>query len=330
MTKGLAWPATLVGAATAAEGGLRAIRNASGIAALQRIRFRNRALLVVEFGAILGPLKLPVSRNQGHDSLKKDTAIKSLQQRITEIDAANWQVRCSATDYPRDQHIAAHSHNKHQLIYAIEGVMVVRSKLGQWTVPPSRGLWMPSGETHEVRCIGPVKMRSVFVRPDGLTSLPAAPRVVGISALLSELIKTSVHIAEPYSEDSREARVMGLMLDELKLLPTLPLHLPQPTDTRIALICSTLQANPGDGSTLSDWSTRLNLDEKTIQRLFRTSTGMTFGQWRQQARLLLALERIAGGEKIIDIAGDLGYESPSAFTTMFKKHFGTTPSQFFR
>lgn len=91
-----------------------------------------------------------------------------------------------------------------------------------------------------------------------------------------------------------------------------------------------MQNDPGDGSTLADWSERLNLDEKTIQRLFRKETGMTFGRWRQRARLLLALERIAVGERIIDVAGALGYDSPSAFATMFKKQFGTTPSQFFR
>lgn len=57
---------------------------------------------------------------------------------------------------------------------------------------------------------------------------------------------------------------------------------------------------------------------------------MTFGQWRQQARLMQALERIALGERIIDVAGALGYDSPSAFASMFKRQFGTTPSQFFR
>lgn len=49
---------------------------------------------------------------------------------------------------------------------------------------------------------------------------------------------------------------------------------------------------------------------------------MTFGQWRQQARLLLALERLAVGAKITDMALELGYESPSAFTSVFKKQLG--------
>jgi AraC-like DNA-binding protein len=160
--------------------------------------------------------------------------------------------------------------------------------------------------------------------------MPTETRAVSISPLLSELIKASVDIVHPVDPDSREARVMRLILDELAILPVLPLHLPQPADPRINSICSALQRDPGDGSTLADWSGRLSLDEKTIQRLFHKETGMTFGQWRQQARLLLALERIAVGEKIIDIAGELGYDSPSAFTTMFKKQFGKTPSQFFK
>jgi AraC-like DNA-binding protein len=189
---------------------------------------------------------------------------------------------------------------------------------------------MPSGEVHSIRCVGAIKMRSVFVRPDPSLDLPAETRAVSVSALLSELIKVSVDFDVACEPDSREARVLRLILDELTILPTLPLNLPQPADQRINLICSALQRDPGDGSTLSDWSARLSLDAKTIQRRFRKETGMTFGQWRQQARLLLALERIAVGEKIIDIAGELGYDSPSAFTTMFKKQFGKTPSDFFK
>ena len=123
---------------------------------------------------------------------------------------------------------------------------------------------------------------------------------------------------------------MALIIDELEILPTLPLSLPQPDDQRIARICSSLQANPSDNSTLAYWAAQLGLDGKTIQRLFQRQTGMSFGQWRQQARLLLALERLAQREKVIEIAAELGYESPSAFAHMFKKQFGKTPSQFFK
>ncbi|MNT43607.1 Regulatory protein SoxS [compost metagenome] len=72
------------------------------------------------------------------------------------------------------------------------------------------------------------------------------------------------------------------------------------------------------------------MDPKTIQRRFARETGMTFGQWRQQARLLAALERLAAGAKVVDVALDMGYGSPSAFATMFRRQFGVPPSAFFR
>jgi AraC-like DNA-binding protein len=56
---------------------------------------------------------------------------------------------------------------------------------------------------------------------------------------------------------------------------------------------------------------------------------MTFGKWRQQLRLLRAVELIANGEKVISAALDAGYANPSAFTAMFRRQLGMTPSQYF-
>lgn len=103
---------------------------------------------------------------------------------------------------------------------------------------------MPSGRVHSIRCVGPLKMRSVFVRPDALVDLPAEIRAVSISPLLSELIKVAVGLKLPYTAHTREGRVMQLILDELALLPALPLHLPRPADHRINDICLRLQKIP--------------------------------------------------------------------------------------
>jgi AraC-like DNA-binding protein len=153
---------------------------------------------------------------------------------------------------------------------------------------------------------------------------------VGVSALLSELIRAAVKVPLPYDADSRDGRLMRLLLDELHALPVLPLYLPQPADERLRRICSRIAEQPDDTSTLADWAVTLGVDVKTIQRLFARETGMTFGQWRQQARLLHGLERLAIGDKVVDIALALGYDSPSAFAAMFKRQFGETPSAFFR
>ena len=249
---------------------------------------------------------------------------------LAEVDRSPLPVTSRATDYRAGTIIDKHAHAKHQLIYAVHGVMVVDAEGGQWVVPSTRAIWMPAGTTHSIRCIGVVHMRSLYVMPGAAPSLPRQSQVVGVSPLLRELIQASASVRVPYAANSRDGRLMRLMLDELRVLPVLPLHLPLPSDARLRRICERLQRQPDDSSTLGDWALHLGVDVKTIQRRFARETSMTFGQWRQQARLLHALESLARGEKIVDVALGLGYESPSAFATMFKRQFRQTPSQFFK
>jgi len=254
---------------------------------------------------------------------------KPLPQVLKEIDDASAPVTGRATDFPSGWNIVPHAHAKHQLIYAVRGVMVVQALAGRWVVPPTRAIWMVAGMTHEIRCIGEVHMRSLLVAPNAAPKLLDVTQAVGISPLLRELIRAAMDVQQPYVGATRDGRVMRLILDELRALPVLPLHLQMPSDPRLLQICNLLRQRLDDSSTMTDWAQRLRVDVKTIQRLFVKETGMTFGQWRQQARLLRALELLAIGEKVIDVALALGYESPSAFATMFRKQFDQTPSQFF-
>jgi AraC-like DNA-binding protein/quercetin dioxygenase-like cupin family protein len=275
----------------------------------------------------------PVSRQSTQNPRKKDmTTVPTplaLPQALQEIEAAASPVTGRATDYPAGWHIAPHAHTKHQLIYALRGVMVVQAEAGRWVVPPTRAIWMVAGMTHAIQCIGEVHMRSLLVATNAAPKLLSETQAVGISPLLRELIRAAMLVPQPYAPGTRDGRVMRLILDEVRALPVLPLHLQMPADPRLLRICEHLQQRLDDASTMAEWAQRLALDVKTIQRVFVKETGMTFGQWRQQARLLRALELLATGEKVIDVALALGYDSPSAFATMFRKQFGQTPSQFF-
>lgn len=261
--------------------------------------------------------------------MKRRPTPVALAQALQDIERSSAPIHAKATDYPAGWHITPHAHTRHQLIYAVQGVMAVRAESGQWIVPPTRAIWMAAGMTHSIQCIGEVHMRSLLVTPRAAPRLLEGTQAVAISPLLRELIRAAMDVQEPYALASRDGRLMRLILDELKALPVLPLHLQMPTDPRIGQICQQWQGQLDDPSTLADWAHRLQLDVKTIQRLFARETGMTYGQWRQQARLLRGLELLAVGTKVIDVALALGYESPSAFAAMFRKRFGQTPSQFF-
>ncbi|MGY5776402.1 AraC family transcriptional regulator [Rhizobium sp. LEGMi135b] len=223
-----------------------------------------------------------------------------------------------------------HSHPRGQLLYAIEGVMIVRSAEGSWVVPPSRALWLAAGLEHDVKMSGAVKIRTVFIDATAIPHMPARSCVIEVSPLLRELIVAAVQVPLDYEEGSRDDRLMQLVVDEVKVSDVLPLHLPMPEDARIKLICETITEHPADTSTAGQWGERLHVTAKTVHRLFIRQTGMSFAQWREQARLLFALRKLANGERIIDVAFDCGYASQSAFTAMFRRHFGKPPSEFYR
>jgi AraC-like DNA-binding protein len=122
---------------------------------------------------------------------------------------------------------------------------------------------------------------------------------------------------------------MRLLLDEIVQMPVLPLNLPTPSDPRLRVIHNRIKASPDDPNTLAQWARVFRLNPRTIQRLFLRETGLSFGQWRRQARLLAALEMLARGERIVDIALAVGYGSPTAFSTMFRRQFGSPPASYF-
>ena len=124
-------------------------------------------------------------------------------------------VTAVALDYGPKERVKSHKHSVGQLIYAVRGVMVIQSTIGQWVVPTTRALWMPANMTHSIRMVGHVRLRTIYVQPDSSPRLPGTCAVVAVSALLSALILEAVNIRHAYLEDSREGRIVRLLLDEI-------------------------------------------------------------------------------------------------------------------
>lgn len=234
-----------------------------------------------------------------------------------------------AKDFPDGFFIAPHAHPRHQLIHASSGVMRISTPQGAFVVPPHRAVWVPADVVHDVRMAGAVEMRTLYIARDAVSSLPPACCVVAVSPLLRELILRATTLPLLYDERGADGRVMALILDELRVLAVLPLDLPMPREARLAKICRAILDDPASTLTLSGWSTRVGASSRTLARGFQRETGLSFGRWRQQARLLEALSRLAQGQSVTTIALDLGYDSPSAFTSMFRRALGRTPSTYF-
>lgn len=234
-----------------------------------------------------------------------------------------------ANEYPERHYIPPHRHDRAQLLYAAIGVISVATAAGTWVVPPLRAVWIPPRTEHEVRMLAPVSMRSVNVSPRHTRALPDACGVIHVTALLRELILRAAEFPLLYDERGAEGRVMALILDEIRTFQALPLHLPMPEHPRLAALCRQIREEPGSDRTLDEWAHRCGSSTRNLARQFMAHTGMSFRTWRQQARLLAALGRLATGDPVTQVAVELGYASPSAFTSMFRKALGATPREYF-
>jgi AraC-like DNA-binding protein len=222
-----------------------------------------------------------------------------------------------------------HSHRRVHLIYASAGVLTVESKSGKWVVPPQRGVWIPPGELHKVSAQGDVWLRTLYAE-SGIVSTPPTCCMVVIDRLLSELLIEASSFGTTLSGDPEKERLMQVILDRLPNLLALPFYVPKPTDPRLLRITIEFEKNPTDQRTLDALASTSGLSARTAARLFLKETGMTFGRWRQQLRLFIALQLLGLGKSVSQVAGDVGYSDVSAFITVFKDAFGETPSKYLR
>ncbi|WZB73593.1 AraC family transcriptional regulator [Achromobacter insuavis] len=126
------------------------------------------------------------------------------------------------------------------------------------------------------------------------------------------------------------ARFAAVLLDEIEAAPRERLHLPWPRDRRLARLAQALADDPADNRPLDALAAHAGLAPRTAQRLFRDETGLGFAQWRQQLRLIHALERLSAGQPVAQVADALGYATPGNFIAMFKRAFGMTPGRYLR
>lgn len=248
-------------------------------------------------------------------------------------------LRLSSTDEPvilaTSRHQAEvrqtdrHAHARGQLLGTMQGVVTIGADHGRWLIPPVNAIWLPPHVEHDFRSHGAFHGWSVYVAEHACTALPDTPRVIRLSGLLNEAVARAATWPEaPLSEP--QARIAGVILDEIAALPEEALGLPMPTDPRLQKIARAIADDPAERQSMAEWAAWAGIAPRTLSRRFVLETGLTFSAWRQRALLLRSLEMPAAGNSVTTVAFDLGYETVSAFIELFRAHFGTTPARYFK
>jgi len=240
------------------------------------------------------------------------------------------EIRTCGLTIENGQPAPTHLHGSdawNQLIYATRGVMTVHTERGAFVVPPHRGVWIPAGFEYRLELAGVVALRMLYLKARRRAS--QACSVVNVTPLLRELIVRTNLVGALDTRVPEQRRLIGVILDELKLLVTVPLQLPLPRDRRAVRLAALVAAEPGGRMPVGKLLRRCGASRRTLERLFRAETAMSLGQWLRRQKLLHALQRLAAGECVETIALEVGYNSASAFIAMFRRELGQTPKRYF-
>lgn len=233
-------------------------------------------------------------------------------------------------DYPPGHFLALHFHDRDQLVYASRGVMTVCTGKGTWVVPPQRAVWIPAEISHEITMSGFVAMRTLYLKPGLAKGLPDECCVLNVSALLKELVLYTCTLLRLRKSLKWQQHLIEVILHQLQAVQTVPLQLPHLSDPRLVRIAEVFTKDPSDSRTLVQLCRITGASKRSIERLFQLETGMTFGSWRQQLRLMQGMRLLAEGAKVTHAALESGYNTPSAFISMFRKALGVTPTSYFK
>ncbi|WP_183030127.1 AraC family transcriptional regulator [Altericroceibacterium spongiae] len=225
--------------------------------------------------------------------------------------------------------LGKHSHARGQLSGLRNGLLTIGTDTGAWVIPAEDAVWLPPHHPHYGWTHGAVEGWSCYIAEADCTDLPAQPRTIRCSGLLREaVLRASEWQGHDLSEE--QDRVAMVILDELRTAPVEPFGLPMPSDPRLLLVARALLDDPGKRWGVDEWARWAGISERTLSRRFVAETGFTYTTWRQRARLMRALEMVAEGEAVTNVAFDLGYDSVSAFIALFKRTLGVTPSVYFQ
>ncbi|MCJ8313386.1 MAG: helix-turn-helix transcriptional regulator [Saccharospirillaceae bacterium] len=222
--------------------------------------------------------------------------------------------------------VKKHSHSWGQFVYAHKGVLSVVTADEQYIVPPEQAVWLLPHIEHEVSAISDTELTSFYVDNTLLHQLPAKNTVLEVNDFLKALILEANNIDENYQWKSTDGRLLQLIMDRLAIAPKVILQLPTPKDPRLLKMLTIIQNNPATGYNLKQWGTIVGASTRSLSRLFKSETGLSYRQWRQRLNVQIAISQLSTDQTITSISLNLGYESAAAFTHMFKQNTGKTPS----
>lgn len=224
-----------------------------------------------------------------------------------------------------------HTHDYHQLIYAISGTTQIETERARYLLPAGRAAWIPVAVRHRT-LIADVDGASLYFAPETVHDSHRRVRILVATPVMREMILHALRWPLGMSESDPVAasffRTLGLMCSEW-LESELPLSLPSSAHPAMKRAMDLAAADVSQ-ATLARVLAVASMSERTFRRTFVREVGMTWQAWLAQARIMEAASQLTQGGRITDVAAEVGYASLSAFAKAFKQLTGESPAAFRR
>ena len=226
---------------------------------------------------------------------------------------------------PRGDGTDIHFHDQHQLLYASQGLLSVRTKTGVWLTPGARAVWIPAGTVHQHSALGSLTIHTVGLPPSENWFDFEVATAVSINRLARELIMTLSEVQDPHEPSAK--RLRSVLGDQLKRTFERPLEVRTPRDPRLEAVARAINDDPAAVQSLDDAARIVAVSPRTLSRLCQADLGLTFPQWRTQIRLQHAAQLLTEGHTVTDVAYRCGWSTPSTFIDVFRRALGYTPGR---
>ncbi len=220
-----------------------------------------------------------------------------------------------------------HCHDRGQVSYVQHGSMTIQAEDYALIVPAGHAVWIPSGHMHQAIASGKISVLAVYLHDIDLGHLPDKCCVLQVSDLFEPLFKRIIARQILGVQDLVNDALVVVLNEEMRVARRLDVVAPMPRDRRLYRVCQAILKEPTIANSKEELARIGHMSCRTMTRLFRSELKMTYSEWAQLALGIVAMMRLRNGQHVFQVAADLGYASPSAFTAMFRKRFGFCPSE---
>ena len=224
-----------------------------------------------------------------------------------------------------------HSHEVHQIEYALQGVVEVETDAGHYLLPPQQAAWIPAGLEHQAVMNPDVKTVAVMFDAQMIPDTGDRARIIAVSPLIREMMIYALRW--PIDRDGSD-QVSDGFFGTLAHLVTealdheAPLSLPT-SDHPIVAAALAYTKNNLASVTADDVSRAVAVSERTLRRLFSDTLGLSWRTYLLHARMLRAMALLAApGQSVQATSSAVGFDSLSSFTRSFAQFCGETPSAY--